>query len=163
MTMFVRTAMAGDVPAIRALVAESFHEAHDSLLGRDAAEAVLSERFSDEALRRRLDLPDSEFVVADDGKAICGMAFASAADVGKTLVLHHLYVRPGMQRRGVGGLLMDEILNGFPDAETCILDVADGNTRAIAFYESFGFAPAGATGDARCHVRMARPLGAAES
>lgn len=157
--MFVRTAMAGDLPAIRDLLVETWHDAYDAVFGAEKVAALTAERHSLAALRLLLDLPQSEFVVADDGANIAGMAFAAAGDDGKLLTLRQLYVRPAFQRGGIGGLLMDEILNAFPDAETCALDVMEGNARAIAFFASYGFSVAGpAEGEPR-RVRMARPLG----
>ena len=54
-------------------------------------------------------------------------------------MLHQLYVRPAHQGHGVGGMLLDEILNCFPEAETVRLEVEEANVRAIAFYEAYGF------------------------
>jgi len=156
--MFIRTAMAGDVPAISDLLVETWHDTYDPLFGPDRVTAITGERHSPGAVRRLLDRPHSEFIVADDGATIAGMAFAQASDDGKTLTLHHLYVRPAFQRSGVGGLLMDEILNAFPDAETCRLEVHRGNDRAISFYQSYGF-EAGALADDD-HRVMERQLGA---
>ena len=73
------------------------------------------------------------------------MAFAKTGDDGKILMLHQLYVRPHHQGHGVGGMLLDEILNCFPEAETVRLEVEEANVRAIAFYEAYGFAHAGRT------------------
>ncbi|MBK8458139.1 MAG: GNAT family N-acetyltransferase [Phyllobacteriaceae bacterium] len=157
--MFIRTAMAADLPAIHDLLVETWHDAYDAVFGRDKVTAITGEWHSVTALRRRLDRPHSEFIVADDGATIAGMAFAAAGADGKVLTLHQLYVRPAFQRGGIGGLLMDEILNAFPDAETCILEVAEGNSRAIAFYQSYDFAVAGGPEGELRHLRMERSLG----
>ena len=55
------------------------------------------------------------------------MAFAAAGEDGKILTLYQLYVRPAIRAHGIGGMLLDEILNSFPEAETCRLEVEEGN------------------------------------
>lgn len=141
--MFIRTASAHDVDAIRSLIAETWHDALDGLLGADGVAALMAEWQGEAVLREALDRPGGEFVVADDGASLAGAGFASAAGEGKLLTVDQLCVRPTMQRRGIGGLLLDELLNAFPDADLCRLEVVRGNDRAVAFFESFGFSIVG--------------------
>ena len=143
--MFIRTAGPRDLDAIRALLVETWHDTYDAIYGRERVAAITDDWHSMAALRARLEKPHSEFVVADDGEAIAGMAFASTVDEGKTVMLHQLYVRPGQQGRGVGGLLLDEIESAFPEAETLRLEVEEANAKAVAFYIAQGFAQAGRT------------------
>lgn len=143
--MFVRTASERDLPAIRALLAETWHATYDAIYGVARVTEITEDWHSIDALRRRLERPWSEFVVADDGTAIAGMAYAESDADGKVVNLRQLYVLPAFQGRGVGGLLMDEVLNAFADAETARLEVEAANTRAIEFYKAFGFAEAGRT------------------
>lgn len=143
--MFIRTAGARDLDAIRALLVETWHDTYDAIYGRERVNAITDDWHSIASLQARLDKPESEFVVADDGQQIAGMAFASAADEGKTVMLHRLYVRPGQQGRGVGGLLLDEIEQAFPDADKVRLEVEEANARAVAFYLAQGFSQVGRT------------------
>jgi GNAT superfamily N-acetyltransferase len=46
-----------------------------------------------------------------------GVAFASFTADDKSVTLHQLYVRPGLQGQGIGSLLLDEIESCFPDAD----------------------------------------------
>jgi ribosomal protein S18 acetylase RimI-like enzyme len=107
--------------------------------------AITDDWHSIPSLKERLEKPHSEFVVADDGSEICGMAFASTLDDGKTVMLHQLYVKPGQQGRGVGGLLLDEIEAAFPDADKVRLEVEEANAKAVAFYLAQGFSQVGRT------------------
>lgn len=143
--MFVRTAGPRDVEAIRALLVETWHDTYDSTYGRERVDAICADWHSIAALQAQLDRPNSEFIVADDGEAIAGLAFASTLDDGKTVMLHQLYVRPGQQGRGIGGLLMDEIEAAFPEAGAVRLEVEEANARAIAFYTAQGFSQVGRT------------------
>ncbi|HEY3501627.1 MAG TPA: GNAT family N-acetyltransferase [Actinocatenispora sp.] len=52
-------------------------------------------------------------------------------------VLDHLYVRPDAMRRGIGTLLLDEVIRRGPRVLT--LHVFEANTAARAFYARHGF------------------------
>lgn len=147
MTMFVRTAGERDLPAIRSLLIETWHDTYDAIHGAERVAAITDSWHSAAALQRRLTKPNSEFLVADDGETIAGMAFATAEGSGKVVMLHQLYVSPAHQGRGIGGMLLDEIMNCFPDADRIRLEVDEANDRAIAFYGAYGFAQIGRTGD----------------
>jgi len=83
--------------------------------------------------------------VADDGKALAGVAFAKAE--GETVRLRQLYVRPAMQDKGIGGMLLDEIEGSFPEANKVTLEVEPANERAVAFYLAQGFVRTGTVSD----------------
>lgn len=141
--MFVRTAGSRDLAALRDLLAETWHAAYDGIYGRERVDDIVAVQHSAEALRRDLDRPDSEFVLADDGNAIAGMAYANAADGGRTIILRQLYVRPASQGSGIGGMLLDEIEASFHEAKTIRLEVAEANAKALAFFVAQGFVEAG--------------------
>jgi ribosomal protein S18 acetylase RimI-like enzyme len=144
---FVRTACERDLVAVRALLVETWHDTYDSIYGSEKVRQITDSWHSIASLQNRLSRPSSEFLVADDGERIVGMAFAAADREGKTVMLHQLYVLPAFQGHGVGGLLLDELLNDFPDAETIRLEVEEANSRAIAFYRVYGFEQTGRTSD----------------
>jgi ribosomal protein S18 acetylase RimI-like enzyme len=143
--MFVRTASECDIPAIRALLVETWHDTYDGIYGADRVTEITDNWHSLDSLARRLTAPRSEFLVADDGTAVAGVSFAAADESGETVTLHQLYVRPAWQGRGVGGLLLDEMIESFPDAHRMRLEVEPENGRAVAFYEAQGFSRCGKT------------------
>lgn len=143
--MFVRTASKRDLDAIRTLLGETWHVTYDPIYGPERVAAITAEWHSLASLQTQLERPRSEFLVADDGTAIGGMAFASAIDEGKTVMLHQLYVRPSTQGRGIGGMLLGEVFDSFPEAERIRLEVEEANVRAIAFYAAAGFVRVGRT------------------
>lgn len=145
--MYVRTASERDLDAVRALLVETWHDTYDAIYGVEKVTDITDSWHSIASLKARLDRPQSEFLVADDGRQIAGMAFAVAADEGRTVMLHQLYVRPGMQGRGIGGMLLDEIEGSFHDAERVRLEVEEANAKAVAFYLAQGFAKVGMTAD----------------
>lgn len=141
--MFVRTASERDLEKVRALLVETWHATYDTIYGVARVTEITNSWHSIESLRRRLTRPNSEFLVADDGKRIGGMAYAEADETGAEVMLRQLYVLPAVQGRGVGGMLLDEVFESFPEARVFRLEVEAQNERAIAFYRSNGFEPAG--------------------
>lgn len=142
---FVRTAGAADLPAVRDLLGETWHATYDTIYGVVRVSEITASWHSVEALRPRLTRPNSEFLVADDGARLGGMAFAAAGPDKKLVVLHQLYVRPDCQRHGIGSDLLGEIEASFPEAERLRLEVEEANVAAVDFYRSKGFAAAGRT------------------
>lgn len=143
--MFVRTAGERDLSAIRTLLAETWHATYDGIYGVERVNEITGEWHSVASLKSRLARPNSEFLVADDGKEIGGMAFAAATSDGKTIMLHQLYVRPARQGEGIGAMLLMEIEESFPDADRMRLEVEEANLQAVRFYLAQGFAEAGRT------------------
>ncbi|MBZ9707975.1 GNAT family N-acetyltransferase [Mesorhizobium sp. ESP7-2] len=143
--MFVRTAGDRDLAAVRALLVETWHATYDAIYGAERVTEITNERHSIASLKARLAKPNSEFLVADDGKRIGGMAFAEAVGDGGVVMLRQLYVLPLLQDRGIGGMLLDEIIESFPEAHRIRLEVEEKNGRAVAFYQANGFVQAGRT------------------
>lgn len=141
--MFVRTASERDLAAIRSLLVQTWHATYDAIYGSARVTEITDQRHSIAVLRTHLTLPNSEFLVADDGKEIGGMAFAVAEDGGATVVLRQIYVLPRQQGRGIGGLLLDEVIESFPEGRLIRLEVEPANGRAVAFFEGQGFAARG--------------------
>ncbi|ESY96944.1 GNAT family N-acetyltransferase [Mesorhizobium sp. LNHC209A00] len=143
--MFVRTAGDRDLAAVRALLVETWHATYDDIYGAERVTEITNEWHSIASLMARLVKPSSEFLVADDGERIGGMAFAEAVDGGGVVMLRQLYVLPSLQGRGIGGMLLDEIIESFPEAHRIRLEVEEKNARAVAFYQANGFVQAGRT------------------
>ena len=143
--MFIRTATARDIPAIRSLLVETWHDSYDAIYSAEKVTAVTDEWHSIRSLTARLNQPRSEFLVADDGQQLGGMAYAEADETGQTVNLRQLYVRPGQQGRGIGGLLMDEVEDSFPEARRFTLEVEQANAKAVRFYQLRGFVDDGSS------------------
>ncbi|MGO7364995.1 GNAT family N-acetyltransferase [Rhizobium leguminosarum] len=141
---FVRTAGERDLEKVRALLVESFHATYDGLHGRAKVADLIAHLFSPAALKTRLVRKDAEFLVADDGRNIGGMGYAAMSQqLTKTVMLHLLYVRPALQRQGIGRDIFAELETCFPYAEIMRLEVEPQNAAAIAFYRTHGFTEVG--------------------
>ncbi|HCL64228.1 MAG TPA: GNAT family N-acetyltransferase [Rhizobium sp.] len=137
---FVRTAGPQDVEALRGLLSETFHVTYDQFYGPEKVQQLIDAWHSLPALKARMEKKGGEFLVADDGKQLGGMAYAAMSPkMAKTAMLHQLYVRPSCQRMGIGRDLFAEVETCFPDAEIMRLEVEPRNEAAIAFYTAHGF------------------------
>ncbi|MBB3310552.1 ribosomal protein S18 acetylase RimI-like enzyme [Rhizobium sp. BK196] len=144
MVYFVRTASERDLEKVRALLVESFHAAYDASHGVAKVNELVAHLFSPAALKARLAKKNAEFLVADDGRDIGGVGYAAmSSEMTKTVTLHLLYVKPDLQRQGIGRDIFAELETCFPDAEIMRLEVEVHNQEAVHFYERLGFVEAG--------------------
>jgi ribosomal protein S18 acetylase RimI-like enzyme len=142
MMVFVRTATVADLPAVEKLLRAAFHAAYDAIHGADKIETTSRSWHSQAALKANLARPWSEFLLADTGEAIAGIAYASQSSED-FVMLHQLYVDPTMTGQGIGTQLLGECFESFPEAKAFRLEVDEQNPRAAAFYERFGFRETG--------------------
>lgn len=142
--MWIRTASEKDLEAIRALLVATWHDTYDGDYGHDAVHEVSDKWHSLDRLRQNLKTPQSEFLVADDGSTLGGVAYAAMSS-DDNLMFHQLYVAKPSQRQGLGAQLLTEMFECFPKAKTVSLEVDEKNTDAIFFYEAFGFELTGKT------------------
>lgn len=140
---FVRTAMERDLPRVREILDETWHSTYDEIYGVERVNEIVEDWHSHENLKQKLTQPNSEFLVADNGEIVGGMAFATQTE--KTINLHQLYVHPDFHGGKTGLHLLIEIENSFLDAETVSLEVEEKNEKAVAFYKKYGFAITGET------------------
>lgn len=146
MTFFVRTAGKADLPAVSALLGRCWHATYDALYGTEEVAAITAEWHSPKALAVSLARPGGEFVVADDGRRIAGMAFAAAGvPDGTSVILHQLYVDTEFQRIGIGTDLYSEVEGSFFEASRIRLEVEKTNGPAFGFWHRLGFATTGET------------------
>ena len=140
MVFFIRTASERDIEPVRSLLTTTWHATYDPIYGADKVNDMLALWHAPHALRERVAQKGGEFLVADDGKRIAGMAYAvMSSQMTKTALLYQLYVDPRFQRQGIGRDLFAELETCFPDADIMRLEVEPKNAVAIAFYEGVGF------------------------
>lgn len=141
---FVRTAGEQDLEKVRVLLGETWHATYDPIYGAGKVNELHASWHSVASLKMRLANKNSEFLVADDGKAIGGMGYAAmSTEMAKTVILYMLYVAPRYQRQGVGRDIFAELETCFPDAEIMRLEVEPQNQPAIDFYTAHGFVEVG--------------------
>jgi ribosomal protein S18 acetylase RimI-like enzyme len=143
---FVRSASPADLQKVSDLLGRSWHATYDALYGADKVAELTVSWHGVPALKERLARPDSEFVVADDGRSIGGMAYAAMdKDEADVVNLHQLYVEPDLLGQGIGRDLFAEVETCFPAAKRMRLEVEPQNERAMRFYAGLGFHEVGWT------------------
>jgi ribosomal protein S18 acetylase RimI-like enzyme len=106
--MWFRTAGAGDVPAIVALV-ESAYRGEVSRAGWTTEADLLDGQRTDPAeVAQVIGEPGSRIVLAEDGEAGGVVGSVLVADEGDAVYVGMFAVRPGLQGRGVGSALLAE-------------------------------------------------------
>ena len=104
-------------------------------------------QYSDDIWINRLSRTDvATFVAtAEEGSDV---GLVTAAPYDQFLGLYSMWVSPQARKSGVGGALVDELIQWATQQNhtRILLDVADQNTAAIAFYDSRGFKPTGVVG-----------------
>lgn len=142
--MFVRTASERDLAAVSRLIGESLHDSHDALYGAEMVDRIAGSLYSIVPLKQAMQRPTSEFLVADDGTAIVGAAFAAAADEeGRTVDVLALFVIPSLQSHGIGGMLLQELEESFFESTSIRVEVDMRNLRALGFLAGEGYAASG--------------------
>ena len=141
--IWIRTATRSDLPRVREILVDAWHATYDSIYGEDKVNEICADWHSLRSIEENFDRQHSEFLVADEGANVVGMAFATQD--GKTIKLHQLYVHPDFHGKKAGFHLLIEIENSFMDCDTISLEVEENNSRAVDFYKAYGFEISGRT------------------
>ena len=136
--LVIRDAEAADLPAVRALLVETWHDTYDGIYGWQRVAEITNAWHSLENLKAQLGRDEGVFLVALVGEEIVATASARQERDGAAL-LTRLYVMPNRQGVGIGRTLLQVALACFPDAPVARLEVESQNELAIAFYERMGF------------------------
>lgn len=84
--------------------------------------------------------PDQHLWEVKDGGKVVGFA---AAKRGGENRLEAMFVLPEYQKKGIGGKLMNQILDWIGPGKEVYTDVVSQNQNAIGFYKRFGFIETG--------------------
>jgi ribosomal protein S18 acetylase RimI-like enzyme len=126
-----------DVPAIKDVLRETWHDTYASLLSQTAIETITSQWHAPELLEQQMQNPAIYFAIARDGGIVAGLITARKQD--DAIVVDRLYVRPQCQRRGIGRQLLASSYRAFRGAQRVRLSVEAENRKGVAFYAKQGF------------------------
>lgn len=144
---FVRTASVRDADKLQRLLHETWHATYDPIHGPDKVDEICQNWHSLDEIKRKIEKRQAEYIVADDGTQMGGMAFANGANDKGIAHLNQIYVLPDLQGQGIGADLLREIEECFPEAKAMRLEVDVENSGAIAFYKRMGYTQIGRTED----------------
>lgn len=138
--IYLRKATAEDLPTIRTLAEQTWPAAYSDMLSAEQLAYMLEMMYNKGELMRQL-AKGHTFLIASAINEDVGFAAFSLADKGiQTFHLHKLYVLPKMQGKGVGLMLMNEVISQVKaeDGRFLQLNVNRAN-KALAFYQKAGF------------------------
>jgi ribosomal protein S18 acetylase RimI-like enzyme len=157
-SILIRVAKAADLPSVRALLVETWHDTYDALIGAAKVTEITNSWHSMENLSRQISMSDTSFLVADENGAIVGHLFANAQRP-PVLALSRLYVLPIHQRRGIGGRLMAEAIARHSTCDVIRLEVEADNLKGLSFYRREAFQPVGErTEEGIAHIVMEKGI-----
>ena len=136
--LIIRDALAADLPAVRSLLVETWHDTYDGIYGWQRVAEITNAWHSLENLKAQLGRDEGVFLVALVGEEIVATASARQ-ERDRAALLTRLYVMPNRQGIGIGRTMLQVALACFPDAPVARLEVESQNELAIAFYERMGF------------------------
>ncbi len=129
-----------EVPAIAALAREIWQASYPGIITQEQIDFMLEQRYGHERLYDDLEDADKWLDQALVGERRVGFAFSELRK--GEFKLDKLYIHPDVQRRGVGGQMIEHVAArarklGYP---ALVLQVNKRNTKAIASYQKYGFA-----------------------
>ncbi|MGL5631464.1 MAG: GNAT family N-acetyltransferase [Azovibrio sp.] len=128
-----------EVPAISGLAREIWQAAYPGIITQEQIDFMLEQRYGIERLYDDLEQADKWLDQAFYDRRRIGFAFS---EIYKgEFKLDKLYIHPDMQRKGVGGQLIEHVAGrarklGYP---CIILAVNKRNEKAIGSYRKYGF------------------------
>ena len=149
-------ATARDIPALRALGVRTWRATYEGVLPGADVERGIEELFNEYSLGAAV--RDGRMLAAFRDGVLVGLLEFDRVDDTRTMVWK-LYVDPDAQSRGIGGLLLERLLQSATTPEVRV-EHDERNAGAAAFFTGFGFAVdevVDAGGDART-LRLVRRL-----
>ncbi|MGI9335223.1 MAG: GNAT family N-acetyltransferase, partial [Gammaproteobacteria bacterium] len=149
----IRRARIEDLPAIKTVLAMTWHDTYASLLCEASIAKVAAQWHSPAVLEAEINSASTFPGVAKD--IACGIVgMITAHSHGEVLSVARLYVVPEFQRQGVGKRLMEESCRAFPQTKRVTLDVEKRNPKGRAFYRKLGFEEVGVKSDNVAGTRL---------
>lgn len=148
--MWIRTASRNDINAIHDLLVETWHATLDDLVGREEVDRKIAHDYTTDMLKKMLSRPASEYVVADDGDMLHGVAYAAQGAVkgdSEIALVLHLCVKPESRGQGIGQRLLIELEEAFPTARKIRVVLNKKDVRTQKFFEEQGYKHLGKSGD----------------
>ncbi len=134
------TADTSHIPLIRELTMQVWPQTYIPIIGEGQVSYMLEQFYSPEALEKQIDELRHRFIIGYLGDT--PVAFASSSEVAPGVFkLHKLYILPGMQGKGIGRAMADNIAANARSmgAISLRLNVNIHNHAAKSFYERYGF------------------------
>jgi ribosomal protein S18 acetylase RimI-like enzyme len=130
-----------DVEALAALAREIWYAHYPAIISTAQIEYMLAQRYRPAIVRSELAAPGIWWDKLMIGTAMAGFSSYFLVPPGLEMKLDKLYVHPGRQRLGYGGLMIERACEAARtrDCRRLVLAVNKRNASAIAAYRKHGF------------------------
>jgi ribosomal protein S18 acetylase RimI-like enzyme len=139
MVAYIRRMEARDVEAVSHLLSTSWRSTYGPLMGEARAIEASARIHAPELLQSELENDGSASFVAEDATG-SPVGYAYAFRKGGEVVLERLHVAQASQGTGLAADLLHAVFASFTGDRQVMLEVLEGNVRAIHFYRKHGFA-----------------------
>jgi|TARA_R100000479_G_scaffold34767_1_gene15120 ribosomal protein S18 acetylase RimI-like enzyme len=146
-SILIQKVQSKDVLKLQKIAKETFFNTYVAENTKEDMDAYLAENFNTELLQRSIINPDSFFYFALNKKEIIGYLKVNRGTaqtdtkLPDAVEIERIYVVSGLQRKGVGKLLLNKAIEKAQSLKikTLWLSVWEKNKKAIAFYKKQGF------------------------
>ena len=133
----ILSATINDAEAIQKLLRETWKDTYGDHLSQETLDEVYKNWHSIEFLTKQIENPSLYFPLAKEGDELVGLSTAHMPEDG--IVMFRLYVSPRHQRKGIGELLLQNVIEHFQGAKKIQLHVEVMNPKGQSFYKKQGF------------------------
>ena len=129
------------IPAIKMLADYSWPKAFASILSAKQIGYMMEMMYSHASLEKQLEQGHQYAIVREDDVDIGYISYEINHNQSDRTKIHKLYISPEYQRRGIGKLMIDYVIQRAIEAEnnTLFLNVNKYNSGAIDFYKKHHF------------------------
>lgn len=138
--IYLRKAKEEDLPIIRSLAEQTWPTAYSDIISAEQISFMLEKMYNKDELLGQLKAGHFFLIASEVGKDVGFAGFSALNLEAKTFKLHKLYVLPKMHGKGVGKLLMNEVVSSVKaqGGKFLQLNVNRAN-KATDFYQKAGF------------------------
>lgn len=136
----IEDASLSDIPLIRSLAEKIWPVTYGPILSEGQLNYMMEQIYSDAALRNQMTQQGHHFLLVTEEEAPAGFADYSALPEPGVYKLHKIYVLPGLQGKGIGRQIIDEVIARVKSSgATCLELNVNRHNPAHNFYEKIGF------------------------
>lgn len=143
MNITVRQARREDIPAMAEAVSSSWRGAYKALISDEDMKLYANEPRRRDIYEKRVGKDPFIYVILADNavKGVCSAVKYEKQGFANTAEIEQLYLEPSAVGTGMGGRLLDHVLDELKRAgfRRAVLFVMEGNEKAIGFYRHKGF------------------------
>lgn len=136
----MRTANKEDIQLIMALAEKIWRAAYRPILSKEQIDYMMEMIYSESSLNNQMEELQHQFLLVYEEKEPVGFAAYAATPEPGIYKLHKIYVSSELQGKGIGRLIIDEVVKRTKSIGATILELnVNRHNKARFFYEKLGF------------------------